>query len=60
MVKQQTARLRNMSLSLYRVAIEVTRSGRDAAIEYWISRAAIDDPPLAHRLERLRPMGLSR
>ena len=40
--------------SLYRVALEVARSGREAAFDYWISRAAIDDPPLAQRLERLR------
>ncbi|HEY6888968.1 MAG TPA: hypothetical protein VI300_14345 [Solirubrobacter sp.] len=46
--------------SLYPVAVEVARSGRDAAFEYWISRAVIDDPPLAQRLERLRPMGHSR
>jgi hypothetical protein len=46
--------------SLYPVAREVARSGRDAAFEYWISRAVIDDPLLAQRLERLRPMGQSR
>jgi hypothetical protein len=45
--------------SLYRVAVEVARSGRDAAFEYWISRALIDDPSLAQRLERLRSMGPS-
>jgi hypothetical protein len=41
--------------SLYRVAVEVGRSGRDAAFEYWISRAVIDDPPVAQRLQRLWP-----
>lgn len=41
--------------SLYGVAIEVARNGRDAAFEHWISCAVIDDPPLAPRLERLRP-----
>jgi hypothetical protein len=53
-------RLRDRELagdwSLYRVAVEVARSGREAAFEYWISRALIDDPPLAERLERLRPL----
>jgi hypothetical protein len=43
--------------TLYRVAVEVARSGRDAAFEYWISRAVIDDPPLAQRLEHLRRVG---
>ena len=33
--------------SLYPVAREVARSGRDSAFEYWISRAVIDDPFLA-------------
>ncbi|WP_028059882.1 hypothetical protein [Candidatus Solirubrobacter pratensis] len=46
--------------SLFRVAVEVARSGRDAAFKYWISRAVIDDPALAERLERLRPIGPSR
>ncbi len=45
--------------SLYRVAVDVARTGHDAAFEYWISRAAIDDPPFAQRLERMRPLGSS-
>jgi hypothetical protein len=45
--------------SLYPVAREVSRSGRDAAFEYWIGRAVIDDPALAERLERLRSIGPS-
>jgi hypothetical protein len=45
--------------SLYHVAIDVARNGRDAAFEYWISRAVIDDPPFAQRLERMRSMGPS-
>jgi hypothetical protein len=56
--------LRNRELagdwSLFRVAVDVARSGRDAAFKYWISRAVIDDPALAQRLERLRPSGPSR